>query len=65
MFLDLDTSISRIPTDATVECEFGDGLKLNEKLDSLEADNTTSFPVVRWKINHNYAHNGEYNVSCK
>ena len=63
MFLQLDLSTSRIPTDADVECDFGDGLTLSEKLDALEFDNTTV--PVQWMITHSYTFNGKYNVSCR
>ena len=63
IFLLLDLTTSRIPTEADVECDFGDGSKMNEKLDSLEFDNATS--DVTWKITHFYASNGEYNVTCR
>ena len=63
IFLQLDLSTSRVPTDADVECDFGDDSKMNEKLDLLEFENSTS--DVTWKITHQFAVNGEYNVSCR
>ena len=63
IFLQLDLTISRIPTEAEVECDFGDDSKMTEMLDLLEFDNSTS--DVTWKITHTYASNGEYNVTCR
>ena len=63
IFLQLDLSTSRVPTEADVECDFGDDSKMNEKLDLLEFENSTS--DVTWKITHKYVSNGEYNVTCR
>ena len=63
MFLQLDLTTSRVPTDAEVECDFGDGSKITDKLDSLEYNNDTT--DVTWKVAHRYAENGEYNVTCR
>ena len=63
IFLKLDSSTSRVPTEADLECDFGDNSKLNTKLDSLEFDNTTL--EFNWKITHSYAFNGKYNVTCR
>ena len=63
IFLLLDLTTSRVPTEADVECDFGDGSKITEKLDSLDFDNSTS--DVTWSITHKYATNGEYNVTCR
>jgi hypothetical protein len=52
------------PTEASVECDWGDGVVFTEDLDNIveEGDNDD---YLRYKITHAYEINGEYNVTCK
>ena len=51
------------PSEASVECDLGDGEVFKDNLDDMEHEIVDG--NMKYKISHAYAINGEYNVTCR